>query len=197
MALRTKNPKVVKKQAIDSIKEDVNAASSFIFTEYRGLTVEKITELRKKLRENGCTYKVVRNNFARIAFEECNIENAKDAFVGPTALVYVKEDANEAGKTLFEFAKDAPALVVKSAIIEGEYYDAQKFEEYSKLPGKKQLIAMFMSTLNATTGKFVRTLQAIVDKGGTGTAESATPAAAEAAPAESAPAEASADAAAE
>ena len=178
MALRTKNPNRQKTEAIESIKNDVKASSSFIFTEYRGLKVEQITELRKKLRENACTYKVVRNNFARIAFEDADIKDVDSWLTGPTALAMIAEDANLAAKTLFEYAKDAPALIIKGAVVDGEIYDAKQIEAFSKLPGKKDLIAMFMSTVNATTSKFVRTLQAIVDKGG---AQGAAPAEAKAA----------------
>ncbi|UTC91221.1 50S ribosomal protein L10 [Treponema denticola] len=177
MALRTKNPNRQKTEAIESIKNDVKASSAFIFTEYRGLKVEQITELRKKLRENACTYKVVRNNFARIAFEDADIKDVDSWLTGPTALAMIAEDANLAAKTLFEYAKDAPALVIKGAVVDGEIYDAKQIEAFSKLPGKKDLIAMFMSTVNATTSKFVRTLQAIVDKGG---AQGAAPAEAKA-----------------
>lgn len=165
MALRTKNQNSQKTVAIDNIKNDVKASSSFIFTEYRGLKVSQITELRRKLRENNCSYKVVRNNFARIAFDAENIKDVDEWLTGPTALAFVAEDANIAAKTLFEYAKEAPALVIKGAVVDGEIYDAAKIEAFSKLPGKKDLIAMFMSTVNATTSKFVRTLQAVVDKG--------------------------------
>lgn len=181
MALRTKNPNRQKTEAIESIKNDVKASSAFIFTEYRGLKVEQITELRKKLRENACTYKVVRNNFARIAFEDADIKDVDSWLTGPTALAMISEDANLAAKTLFEYAKDAPALVIKGAVVDGEIYDAKQIEAFSKLPGKKDLIAMFMSTVNATTSKFVRTLQAIVDKGGPeGGAQAGAPAEAKA-----------------
>ena len=181
MALRTKNPNRQKTEAIESIKNDVKASSAFIFTEYRGLKVEQITELRKKLRENACTYKVVRNNFARIAFEDADIKDVDSWLTGPTALAMIAEDANLAAKTLFEYAKDAPALIIKGAVVDGEIYDAKQIEAFSKLPGKKDLIAMFMSTVNATTSKFVRTLQAIVDKGGPeGGAKGAAPAEAKA-----------------
>ena len=181
MALRTKNPNRQKTEAIESIKNDVKASSAFIFTEYRGLKVEQITELRKKLRENACTYKVVRNNFARIAFEDADIKDVDSWLTGPTALAMIAEDANLAAKTLFEYAKDAPALVIKGAVVDGEIYDAKQIEAFSKLPGKKDLIAMFMSTVNATTSKFVRTLQAIVDKGGPqGGAQAGAPAEAKA-----------------
>ena len=167
MALRTRNPKTLKSDMIQAIETKARASSSLIFTEYRGMTVAQISDLRKKLKDSNSTYKVVRNNFARIAFDNAKVEGVASYLVGPTAVVYVEgDDANAAAKVLFEFMEEVPALVVKGAVIEGEVYDSAKIEAYSKLPGKKQLISMFMSTLNATTSKFVRTLQAIVDKKG-------------------------------
>lgn len=163
MALRAHKPQPAKTAAIESIANELKDSSSFIFTEYRGLSVEQITQLRSKLRGNGSVYKVVRNNFARIAFDSMKLD-VKDFLVGPTAIALVNEDANAAAKVLFDFSKEVPALVVKGAIVDGEFYDATKIEAFSKLPGKKELIAMFMSTVNATTAKFVRTVQAVVDK---------------------------------
>ncbi|MGP1415573.1 MAG: 50S ribosomal protein L10 [Treponema sp.] len=174
MALRTKNPKTLKSDMISAIETKAKASSSLIFTEYRGMTVAQISDLRKKLKESNSTYKVVRNNFARIAFANANIAEGIDSYlVGPTAVVYVEGDeTNAAAKVLFDFMEEVPALVVKGAVVEGELYDAAKIEAFSKLPGKKQLISMFMSTLNATTSKFVRTLQAIVDSKGSEEASS-------------------------
>ena len=165
MALRTKNPKKFKEDSIKSIETKVGESKALIFTEYRGMNVAQISELRRKLAEFDSTYTVVRNNFARIAFENAKIEGAEGYFVGPTAIAYVKSDeANSAAKVFFDFMQDVPALVVKGAVVDGELYDAAKIEAYAKLPGKKQLISMFMSTLTATTSKFVRTVKAIADK---------------------------------
>ena len=161
MALRTKNPKEVKQNAIQQLTDELKGASSLIFTEYRGMTVLQMTDLRKKLRENGAKFKIVRNNFARIACENLKIDGVTEHLVGPVAVTFISGDA----KTVFDFNETVPALVVKCAVVEGEFYSAEKIQAYSKLPGKKQLISMFMSTINATTSKFVRTLQAIVDKG--------------------------------
>ncbi len=165
MALRTKNPKKLKSEGIALIEAKAKESSSLIFTEYRGMTVGQISELRKKLKDFDSSYTVIRNNFARIAFENAKVEGVSPYLVGPTAIVCVKGDeVNSAAKVLFEFMEDVPALVVKGAVVDGEVYDAKKIEAYSKLPGKKQLISMFMSTLNATTSKFVRTVKAIADK---------------------------------
>ena len=164
MALRAHKAQPAKTAAIENITNELKASSSFIFTEYRGMTVLQMTDLRKKLRENGAKFKIVRNNFARIACENLKIDGVTEHLVGPVAVTFISGEANEAAKTVFDFKETVPALVVKCAVVEGEFYSADKIEAYSKLPGKKQLISMFMSTINATTSKFVRTLQAIVDK---------------------------------
>lgn len=164
MAILAKALQPAKTQAIEETKKVFSEYNDFIFTEYRGLTVEQITALRNKLREHEAPLKVVKNNFARVAFEELKIENVADYLKGPTAVVMAKEDSNEAAKVLFDFAKDAPSLVVKGAIVENEVYDQAKIEAFSKLPGKKQLIAMLMSAINGPARKLAGTLQAYVEK---------------------------------
>lgn len=176
MAIRAKAFQPAKTKAIAEAKEVLQSYNDYIFADYRGLTVEQLSQLRKQLREKECEFKVVKNNFARVAFEEMEITSVSDYLAGPTAIALVKQDANEAAKVLFDFAKDAPALQVKGALVEKEIYDKDKIEAYSKLPGKKQLIAMIASTINAPVQKLAATLQAYVDKMSEG---GDTPAAAE------------------
>ena len=164
MAIRAKAFQPAKTKAIAEAKEVLQSYNDYIFADYRGLTVEQLSQLRKQLREKECEFKVVKNNFARVAFEEMDITSVSDYLAGPTAIALVKQDANEAAKVLFDFAKDAPALQVKGALVEKEIYDKDKIEAFSKLPGKKQLIAMIASTINAPVQKLAATLQAYVDK---------------------------------
>lgn len=164
MAVKAKKLQPAKVEAIKIAKEIFEGYSDFIFTDYRGLTVEQITDLRRQLRAKNCQFKVIKNNFARVAFEEMQITNVAEYLAGPTAIALGKEDANEVAKILFDYAKDTPALTVKGAFLDKELYDAKKLEAYSKLPGKKQLIAMIMSTINAPIQKVAATLQAYVDK---------------------------------
>ena len=176
MAIRAKAFQPAKTKAIAEAKEVLQSYNDYIFADYRGLTVEQLSQLRKQLREKECEFKVVKNNFARVAFEEMEITSVSDYLAGPTAIALVKQDANEAAKVLFDFAKDAPALQVKGALVEKEIYDKDKIEAFSKLPEKKQLIAMIASTINAPVQKLAATLQAYVDKMSEG---GDTPAAAE------------------
>lgn len=164
MAIRAKKLQPAKTEAIAVAKSIFEGYNDYIFADYRGLTVEQITSLRKQLRAKDCEFKVVKNNFARVAFEQMDINSVADYLAGPTAIALAKEDANEVAKILFDFAKDVPALKVKGAFVDKEVYDAAKIEEFSKLPGRKQLIAMIMSTINAPIQKVAATLQAYVDK---------------------------------
>lgn len=164
MAIMAKKVQPAKTAAIAETKEVLQGYKNFIFVNYRGMTVEQITNLRKKLREHDAQIKVFKNNFARIAFNEMNVENVADYLAGPTAITMVKDDANESAKVLFEFKKDAPTLEVKGAFVENEVLDAAKIEALSKIPGRKQLIAMLMSAINGPARKLAATLQAYVDK---------------------------------
>jgi large subunit ribosomal protein L10 len=164
MAVKAKKLQAAKTQAIADIKAKFESANDYIFAEYRGLTVEQITNLRGQLRAKGCSFKVVKNNFARIAFEEMKKADVSSYLVGPTAVALSSEESNTVAKILFDFSKVIPALVIKGALIDGEIYDAKKIEAFSKLPGKKELISMLMSAMQATTSKLARTLQAVADK---------------------------------
>ena len=164
MAIKAKKIQPAKAEAIENAKKVLGEYNDFIFADYRGLTVEQITTLRDKLREKNAVLKVMKNNFARIAFEDMKVENVADYLKGPTVIAMAKEDANEVAKVLFDFAKDAPTLTVKGAYVEKEVYDAAKIEAFSKVPGKKQLIAMLMSAMNGPVQKLAATLQAYADK---------------------------------
>ena len=164
MAIMAKKLQPAKTAAIEETKKILADYSDFIFVDYRGLTVEQITKLRDGLREKNAQLKVFKNTYARIAFQEMKIEGVSDYMAGPTAIAMLKEEANEAAKVMFDFSKDAPALKVKGAWVSNEIFDAAKIEAYSKLPGKKTLIAMLMSAINGPARKLAGTLQAYVEK---------------------------------
>lgn len=164
MAIRAKQIQPAKAAAIEEAKKVLGEYSNYVFVDYRGLTVEQITKLRASLREKDSQLKVFKNNFAKVAFDELKNDSVAQYLSGPTAIALIKEDANESAKILFDFAKDAPNLVVKGAWVDGELYDAAKIEAFSKLPGKKQLIAMLMSAINGPARKLAGTLQAYVEK---------------------------------
>jgi len=176
MPMRAIKIQSAKTEAIDALKGLIGGSNDFVFTEYRGLTVEQISNLRRQLREKGTELHVVKNNFARIAFEQLGYTNEVDSVLsGPTAVAFVKADSNDIAKVLLDFARDVPNLKIKAAIVDKGFMNAKQVEAFSKLPGRKQLIAMLMSAmngpaqnlvyvLNALPTKLVRTLKAIEEK---------------------------------
>lgn len=164
MAIRAKQLQPAKIEAVATAKAVFEEYNDFIFADYRGLTVAQVSALRKQLAEKKAVFKVVKNSYARVAFKDMKIDNVSEYLVGPTAIVLGKEDANEVAKILFDFTKEAPVLQVKGAFVDKELYTAEAIEQFSKLPGKKQLIAMIASTINAPIQKVAATLQAYVDK---------------------------------
>jgi len=168
MAMMAQKIQSAKTAAIEEAKKTFADYNNFIFADYRGMTVEQITQLRKKLREQNAVLKVVKNNFARIAFESMDINNVADLLKGPTVVAMTTEEANVVAKTIFDFAnevgKENPVLTVKGACVEKEIFDAAKIEAYSKVPGKKELIAMLMSAINGPARQLAATIKAYAEK---------------------------------
>lgn len=163
-----------KKEAVAEFKGKIENVGSFIITDYRGLTVGQITDLRRKLREFKAEYKVVKNRYAKIAFKNIGVNGLEELLVGPTAIAIVKGEANAAAKAIIEFAKEAP-VQVKGGYLEGTVFDKSQLEAFSKLPSKLELISSLMGTMkapvqnlvfviNAPMQKLARTLQAVADQ---------------------------------
>ena len=164
MAIKAKKLQPAKTAAIEEAKKTLSEYNDFIFADFRGMTVDQISALRKKLRDQNAVLKVVKNNFARIAFEDMEITNVADLLKGPTVIAMAKEDANVVAKTLFDFKTTAPTLTVKGACVDKEVFDAAKIEAFSKVPGKKELIAMLMSAINGPARQLAATIKAYAEK---------------------------------
>ena len=176
MAIVAKKIQDAKVKAIDGAKEAFSVSQDFIFTDYRGLTVEQISALRKQLRGKGAQYKVVKNNFARLAFQQLSApEEVASYLKGPTAIAIAPKDANEVAKILFDFTKEAPVLLIKGGLVGKDVYNAKQVEAFSRLPSRLELISMLMSVMNGPArnlaaalndipARLVRTVKAIADK---------------------------------
>jgi large subunit ribosomal protein L10 len=170
---------VAKKQpaklvAINELKENFSQYKDFIFTDYRGLTVEQITNLRIALRKFKAQYKVVKNNFAEIAFQDMNCPDVSKYLVGPTAIALAGEDSNQVVKQLLDFTKDT-SIKIKGGLVDRTIFDQKQIEAFSKLPSRSELYSKMMGSMNApaqnmvyvlngVTTKLVRALQAVADK---------------------------------
>ena len=110
-----------KEDAVKALKDEFQGYNGFIFTDYRGMTVAQITELRNALRKNDAAYRVVKNRYAKIAFKDLGKTGAEDQMVGPTAVALAKGDeSNVVAKAIFEAIKNGAPIEVKGAIIDGE-----------------------------------------------------------------------------
>ncbi|EPL9571974.1 50S ribosomal protein L10 [Providencia rettgeri] len=154
------------KQAIVAeVSEVAKGALSAVVADSRGVTVAKMTELRKAGREAGVYIRVVRNTLIRRAVEGTSYDVLKDAFVGPTLIAFSNEHPGAGARLFKEFAKANPAFEIKAAAFEGELILAKDIDRLATLPTYDEAIARLMSTMKeAAAGKLVRTLAALRDQ---------------------------------
>ena len=182
----------LKKPVVDEISEVVKDAQGVVLVDYRGLTVEQDTILRKQLREAGITYKVYKNTMMNFAFKGTDFEALAPHLEGPSAIAVSKDDATAPARIIVKFAKEAPELELKAGVIEGVLYDAKGIAEVAKIPGREELLSRLLGSLQSPVANFARVLNQIAEKGGEAAPAAEAPAAEEAkaeAPVEEAKAE--------
>ena len=176
----------LKKPIVEEIAAAVKDAQSVVLVDYRGLTVEQDTQLRKQLREAGITYKVYKNTMMNFAFKGTDCEALLPYLEGPSAVAISTEDATAPARVLCKFAKTADALEVKGGIVEGIAYDAKGIGEIAKIPSREELLSKLLGSIQSPIANFARVMNQLAEKGGASECEA--PAKEEAAPAEEAPA---------
>ncbi|MBQ4258719.1 MAG: 50S ribosomal protein L10 [Lachnospiraceae bacterium] len=172
----------LKKPIVDEISASIDGAQSVVLVDYRGLTVEQDTQLRKKLREAGVTYKVYKNTFMNFAFKGTQFEGLSQYLEGPSAVAISTEDATAPARVLSEFAKTADKLEIKGGVVEGTMYDAKGMAAIASIPGREVLISKLLGSLQSPITNFARVMNQLAEKGGAAACEA--PAAAEEAVAE-------------
>lgn len=153
-----------KKAVVAEVAEVAASAHSAIAAEYSGLTVEDMTTLRVKARENNVYLRVVKNTLARRAFEGTDYECMSEAMVGPLVLAFSQEDPGAAARVISDFAKENEKLVVKLVSIGGQLLEAGDIKRLADMPTKDQAISMLMSVMNAPLEKLARTLNEVPGK---------------------------------
>ncbi len=154
----------LKQPIVAEISELLNGAASAVVADYRGLTVEQDTELRKKLREAGVTYKVYKNTMIRFAAKGTEFEALEPHLEGPTALAVSKTDATAPARILAEFAKTADALELKAGVVEGTYYDQQGIQVIATIPSREVLLGKLLGSIQSPITNFARVLNQIAEK---------------------------------
>ena len=165
-----------KEDAVKALKDEFSQYSGYIFTDYRGMTVEQITALRRNLLKKDAAYRVVKNRFAKIALTQLD-NTADEQLVGPTAIALVRGDeANIIAKELFQASKEGNPIQIKGAMLDGKFFSPAEVEAFSKLPSKLELIASLMGTMKAPVQKLAATLLAYTMKNAGVATEEAAPA---------------------
>ena len=134
--------------------------------DYRGLTVEQDTQLRKNLREAGVTYKVYKNTFMNFAFKGTQFEDLTQYLEGPNAIAISAEDATAPARVLAEFAKTADKLEIKAGIVEGTVYDAKGIAAIASIPSREVLISRLLGSMQSPVTNFARVINQLAEKGG-------------------------------
>jgi large subunit ribosomal protein L10 len=153
-----------KKAVVAEVAEVAANAHSAIAAEYIGLSVEDMTNLRVKARENNVYLRVVKNTLARRAFEGTDYECMSEAMVGPLVLAFSQEDPGAAARVISDFSKEHDKLVVKLVSIGGKLLEAGDIKRLADMPTKDQAISMLMSVMNAPIEKLARTLNEVPGK---------------------------------
>ena len=156
---------IAKKAAIvEEVFEKFQSASSVVVVDYRGLTVEEVTDLRKQLRDAGVKMSVIKNKILDRAVEGTDYEDLKSTFVGPTAVAFSDEDPIAPAKILKKVADDHDALEIKGGFIEKSVKTLDEINEYATMPSREDLLSMLASALQDPMRKIARAVKAVADK---------------------------------
>ncbi|MFF8842360.1 50S ribosomal protein L10 [Streptomyces sp. NPDC015127] len=160
-----------KAAAVAELAEQFRSSNAAVLTEYRGLTVAQLKQLRRSLGENA-QYAVVKNTLTKIAANEAGINSLDDQFTGPTAVAFITGDPVESAKGLRDFAKDNPNLIIKGGVLDGKALSADEIKKLADLESREVLLAKLAGAMKgkqsqtaalfqALPSKFIRTAEAL------------------------------------
>lgn len=152
-----------KKAVVSEVTEAIASAQAGVLAEYRGMTVSQLTDLRREARNAGVWIRVVKNNLAKRVIDGSDFECLSEHFVGPV-IFSASEDPVAVAKVMAKFAKDNDNLKITAGAMNGSLMDQKTIESLSKLPGRDELLAKLVGTMNAPIQKFVSTLNEVPSK---------------------------------
>jgi large subunit ribosomal protein L10 len=135
-------------EIVEQLKKELEDVNTIFLCNFKGLTVEKDTQLRKQMRDSGTEYRVIKNTLLKIAFADTDFSKVNDSLVGNTALAYNKEDVISVAKLIRDFSKDNPTFEFKVGVVEGRVIDLGELTQLAELPPKEVLISKMMYMLN-------------------------------------------------
>jgi large subunit ribosomal protein L10 len=155
------NPRPEKVAVVDEVRAQFDAADAAILTEYRGLKVKDLAELRRSLRANGSEYKIYKNTLVRFATREIGLDELDDMLVGPTAIAFIKGDAAAAAKTLRDYSRTNNLLVIKGGVLGAKVLSSADTAALAELPSREVLLSRFAGGLAAPLQQLAGLLQAL------------------------------------
>ncbi len=153
-----------KEEQVKQLAEKIKSATLVMFTEYRGINVADVTELRKNIRTANGEYIVIKNNITRRALEACGITELNDSLTGPIAVVIANEEYLPVLKAIYKYSKSNDFYKIKSGILEGKVTSCDELNVLAQLPSREELIAKLAGCLLANVSKLAATLDAVREK---------------------------------
>ncbi len=147
-----------KQKIVAALREKFEAAKVVIVTDYKGLDVAQMNDLRRKLREAEVEYQVVKNTLLTRASQDTDVAQLVDTFKGPSAIALAFDDPVAPAKVLMQFSKENDKLEIKAGVMNGKLLDLAAIGALSKLPSREELLAQVLGTLNAVPQGLVRAL---------------------------------------
>lgn len=150
-----------KEEEVSALAAKMKEAKLVLLTDYRGINVEDVTNLRTELRNAKAEYKVIKNNITRRALAECGIEGLEEQLTGPTAVIMSNEDYLEPAKAIYKFSKDNDFYKIKGGVIEGKVMTAEEIITLAKLPSRETLLSMLAGALLGNISKLAVALDQV------------------------------------
>lgn len=150
-----------KEEIVNKLAEELKDAKLILLADYRGITVEDVTKLRKEVRETNAEYKVIKNNIVKRALDANGESGLDDLLEGPTAVITSKEDYLAPAKAIYNFTKDHDFYKIKGGIIEGKVMTAEEIITLAKLPSRQELLAKLAGSLLGNITKLAVALDAV------------------------------------
>lgn len=153
----------LKKPVVDEIAANVKDAKSVVLVNYRGISVEQDTALRKQLREAGIVYKVYKNTMMNFAFKGTDFECLSKHLEGPNAIAVSTTDATAPARILAKFSKDAKTLELIAGVVEGTYYDEAGIQVVATIPSREELLSKLLGSIQSPITNFARVIKQIAE----------------------------------
>jgi len=153
-----------KQELVDLATTKFKDAAAVVVVDYRGLTVEEVTELRKQLRDSGIEMRVIKNSILSRAASAAGLEGMDDVFKGPTAIAFSNEDVVAPAKIIANFAKEAEALEIKGGVISGKVSSVEEINTLATLPDHNGLLSMLLSVLQAPIRNTALAVKAVAEQ---------------------------------